>query len=228
MAKFIEDETPDSGIFRILEKIIIQVKMPQKIIDRTLTIHQPALIISPGNDIRLLIILTHRAHKALNDILQSNDARKETEFVTDQSPAHLLVLHLLEDSIDIHIFVEINRLPDHFRQIEGRLAHIHNEILETQNTYHMVQIAVSDRIFLIKILLNGLPDLSLIHLKLQPHNIAAVSHDSADLQVAHCKHILHNILLHRQHLTLISPLLDQRLDLLLRHLGFLILQAQKP
>ena len=90
----------------------------------------------------------------------------------------------------------------------------------------MVQVSVSYRIFLIKVLLYGLADLILVHFLLQPYDIAPVRHYGADLLVPESKDILYDVLLHRKHFPFIRTFLDYRADFLFCHLRLLALQTQ--
>ena len=81
----------------------------------------------------------------------------------------------------------------------------------------MVQTSVGHRIYFVKILLQHLTHLIGRVVHIQPDQIFLVRHDGVNLQVAHQKHALHDVLLHRLHLAALGSFLNDGLDFFLGH-----------
>ena len=143
VVQLIEDKSGDGCIFRIFQKIIVKIEVPEKIVDRTLTVNQPAIIALAGHDIRFLSVIIDISDKFLDYILQCYYSGAEAEFIAYESPADVPALHFLEHRIHVHILMEIYRLVHHLLQIEGAFPKIEDKILETQHSYHVVKITVS-------------------------------------------------------------------------------------
>ena len=144
----------------------------------------------------------------------------------EQEPYSSHTLHLFEHGVDTHVLVEVDRFAYQFFEAEAGLPYAQDIVLEREHSDHMVEVSVGHGIGLEEILLNGVPDLLLAHLLVEPHYVAPEGHDGVDLEVAEREHPLHDVLLHRRDLALVGAFLDYRLYLLLRDLGLLALHAE--
>ena len=76
--------------------------------------------------------------------------------------------------------MKIDRSLYHSLKMKVPLSDIKHKILKPQDTNYMIKVTICDRILFIKIVLDGLTDLSFTHLNLKPSDVTSESHDGAD------------------------------------------------
>lgn len=104
MFQLIQNQTADRIVFgRRID--ILQSEMGQKIVKRTLSVHQHAAVLA-HDDIRLFTIFEQLAHKGFENIFQSHDTLRDAELVANDAITQLLGPQLFQRHIHLRSLME--------------------------------------------------------------------------------------------------------------------------
>ena len=205
---------------------LLHVKMGQEVVERALTVHQPAASVLALDDIRLVLLVIYGADQTFQYVLVCHDTLAYSELVADQTVGHVSLLHLLQHLVYVRVLVEILHGAYDVIYRELLVVQLPEEILQVDNPDYLIKTAVAHGIYLEEVLLHSRIDFLPCHLLVYPHYLVAAGHDGLYLSVAQREHSFYDILLHILYLSVLLALGHHRLDLLLSHLGFFLLHME--
>ena len=170
----------------------------------------------PSDDVGLLALFRDFPDEGGQHVVERHDALDAAELVGHQPVFLKPLLHVLQGVVHALVVREILRRAHQLPQVEIGAVHLSEQVFEVHHADDVVQFVVRHGIDVVQSLVDGLPNLLVRVVDVQPHEVAAVGHDGADVAVAQIEHSLHDVLLHLLNLAFLGPFLDDGLYLLFR------------
>ena len=150
---------------------IFTLKISQEVIERTLSVHEPSFRVLSLHDVRFHGGSLYRAHQSFQNVAQRDNTHQPAEFIAYQSLRGLLLSHLFQGPVNRHVLIEINSGALEIIETDGVVIEMEYQIFQCHHAQNVVQLAVYQRICLVKVLLQGLPDFLRGHAGIQHHQV---------------------------------------------------------
>ncbi len=208
---------PTQGIERVIRDHIVQVKTVEKLRQRILPIHQPTTLFPLYETVFFSVKLRHVTYQGLQQIVERHNAFKFTKLIDHKCLMYLACLEKAKRLVGRHPLRKILSFTDQFPQVKILVVDMPKQSFQLHNAQHLARVCLQHRIGRVHLPPDRLAHLRRIITAPQVHRVIPVRHQRRHLPVTHVKHPLYDVLLNRVNGPLLCPLLNDRLDLLLRN-----------